>query len=139
MTSTANVPSPHDHFIDSPTDSTLRRDCKAAVLEFIGTTLFLLLGLGGIQVANNDAAVSGNTIIHALYIATSMGLSLLVAAWLFYRITGGLFNPNITLTLCLVGAVRPVRFVLFSIAQLAGAVAASALLLALTPGPLAIK
>lgn len=28
-----------------------------------------------------------------IYIALSFGLSLLVNAWVFYRITGGLFNP----------------------------------------------
>ncbi|KIK39610.1 hypothetical protein CY34DRAFT_808064 [Suillus luteus UH-Slu-Lm8-n1] len=68
-----------------------------------------------------------------------MGFSLLVSAWLFYRITGGLFNPNITLALFLVGLVKPVRFVLFCVAQLVGAIAASALLSALTPGPLYVN
>ncbi|KAG2031258.1 aquaporin-like protein [Suillus americanus] len=118
---------------------TFKLDCKAAALEFVGTTLFLLLGLGGIQVATDEAGVSGTTIEHVMYIATSMGFSLLVSAWLFYRITGGLFNPNITLALFLVGLVNPVRFVLFCIAQLVGAIAASALLFALTPGPLYVN
>ena len=136
MTQTTEEPSPYSMrgFF-----TTFKLDFKAAILEFVGTTFFLLLGLGGIQAANADAVISGNSIVHALYIATSMGLSLLVAAWLFYRITGGLFNPNITLALFLVGVVNPVRFVLFSIAQLVGAIAASALVLALTPGPLAVK
>ncbi|KAG2749953.1 aquaporin-like protein [Suillus brevipes Sb2] len=119
--------------------STFKLDCKAAALEFVGTTFFLLLGLGGIQAANGEAESSGTTIEHVMYIATSMGFSLLVSAWLFYRITGGLFNPNITLALFLVGVINPVRFVLFSIAQLVGSIAASALLLALTPGPLAVN
>ena len=68
-----------------------------------------------------------------------MGLSLLVSAWLFFRVTGGLFNPNISLALMLVGVIRPVRFVLYCVAQLLGAIAASGLLLALTPGPLSVK
>jgi aquaporin rerated protein, other eukaryote len=45
-----------------------------------------------------------------------MGFSLLVSAWLFYRVTGGVFNPNITLSLLLIGAIGPVRFVLYTIA-----------------------
>jgi aquaporin related protein len=135
MSSTAREPSPPSTSGDGGTGSV----CKAAVLEFVGTTFFLLLGLGGIQAASSDAAVSGNSIVHALYIATSMGLSLLVSAWLFYRITGGLFNPNITLALYLVGEMEPLKSVLFFIAQLAGAIAASAILLALTPGPLSVK
>ncbi|OAX41461.1 aquaporin-like protein [Rhizopogon vinicolor AM-OR11-026] len=133
MTSTANAPSPYSTRV---LFSTFKLDCKAAVLEFVGTTFFLLLGLGGIQAAHADMAVSGSSVEFSLYAATSMGLSLLVSAWLFYRITGGLFNPNITLALLLAGVVNPVRFVLFCIAQLVGSITASALLLALTPGPL---
>ncbi|KAH7927689.1 aquaporin-like protein [Leucogyrophana mollusca] len=115
-----------------------RQDCKAAALEFVGTTFFLLLGLGGIQAASGESGTNASDIEHVLYISTCMGLSLLVSAWLFYRVTGGLFNPNITLALLLVGVIKPVRFVLFCIAQLVGAIAASALLIALTPGPLSV-
>ncbi|KAF8839520.1 aquaporin-like protein [Paxillus ammoniavirescens] len=114
-------------------------DIKAAALEFIGTTLFLLLGLGGIQAAAGAALESGTTIEHVLYIATCMGFSLLVTAWLFFRVTGGLFNPNITLALFLVGVIGPVRFVLFCIAQMVGAIAASAIIYGLTPGPLSVN
>ncbi|KIK94481.1 hypothetical protein PAXRUDRAFT_827948 [Paxillus rubicundulus Ve08.2h10] len=114
-------------------------DLKAAGLEFIGTTFFLLLGLGGIQAATGAALESGTTIEQVLYIATCMGFSLLVTAWLFFRVTGGLFNPNITLALFLVGVVGPVRFVLFCIAQMVGAIAASAIIYGLTPGPLSVN
>ncbi|KAH7884784.1 aquaporin-like protein [Phlebopus sp. FC_14] len=129
---------------DSPLSSgrlfgSLWLDFKAACLEFVGTTFFLLLGFGGIQAATGEALVSGTDIEHVLYISTCMGFSLLVSAWLFFRVTGGLFNPNITLALFLVGVVNPVRFVLFCIAQLVGAIAASALVHGLTPGPLSVN
>ncbi|KAF9238540.1 aquaporin-like protein [Melanogaster broomeanus] len=114
-------------------------DAKAAALEFVGTTFFLLLGLGGIQAASGVELVSGTNLELALYISTCMGFSLLVSAWLFFRVTGGLFNPNITLALFLVGVVGPVRFILFCIAQLLGAIAASAIVYALTPGPLRVN
>ncbi|KAH7920442.1 aquaporin-like protein [Leucogyrophana mollusca] len=116
----------------------LRQDCKAAALEFVGTTFFLLLGLGGIQAASRESGTISTDLERVLYVATSMGLSLLVSAWLFFRVTGGLFNPNISLALLLVGVIKPVRFVLYCIAQLVGAIAASGLLIALTPGPLAV-
>jgi aquaporin rerated protein, other eukaryote len=121
--------------------STIQDDAQAALLEFIGTTFFLLLGLGGIQAATGEAITSsgGSTIEQVLYISTCMGLSLLVSAWLFFRVTGGLFNPNISLALLLVGVIKPVRFVLYCIAQMLGAIAASGLILALTPGPLSVK
>jgi aquaporin related protein len=65
--------------------------------------MFLLLGLGGIQAAafsnqyslaaaahgsDNDGAQAVNrvaSIEQLLYISASMGLSLLVSVWLFYR------------------------------------------------------
>jgi aquaporin related protein len=88
----------------------LREDVHAATLEFIGTVcvhvismltlaklflkiLFLLLGLGGIQAsafsnkAILEAAAENQTpsIERLLYISVSMGLSLLVSVWFFYR------------------------------------------------------
>ena len=118
---------------------TIREDAQAALVEFIGTTFFLLLGLGGIQAAAGEVTTSGSTVEQVMYISTCMGLSLLVSAWLFFRVTGGLFNPNVSLALLLVGVIRPVRFLLYCIAQMLGAIAASALILALTPGPLSVK
>ena len=120
----------------------LRDDCLAAALEFIGTVFFLLFGLGGIQAANVESSVAdrpSSTLEQVLYISTCMGLSLLVSAWMFFRVTGGLFNPNISLALLLIGSVGPVRFVLYCIAQLVGAIAASAILRGLTSADLSLK
>ncbi|KAF4563199.1 hypothetical protein EYR36_003638 [Pleurotus pulmonarius] len=116
-------------------------DFKAAVLEFFGTTTFLLLGLGGIQAGaaalGNPSPSSPPSIPMLMYIAMSMGLSLLVSAWLFYRITGGLFNPNVSLALLLTGVIGPVKFILYVIAQLVGGIAAAGLVRGLTGMPLA--
>ncbi|KNZ73376.1 Aquaporin-4 [Termitomyces sp. J132] len=73
-----------------------------------------------------------------LYISLCMGFSLLVSAWLFFRITGGLFNPEVALALLLVGAIKPIRFVLFVIAQLVGSIVASALVRVLTSQNLSV-
>ncbi|CAE7149355.1 unnamed protein product [Rhizoctonia solani] len=67
-----------------------------------------------------------------------MGLSLLVSVWFFYRVTGGVFNPAVSTALLLIGAIGPVRWVLYCIAQLVGGIVASALLLALLPGELVV-
>lgn len=83
--------------------------------EFVGTIMFLWFALAGTQSA---ATLSGNdqdgipvcnvVLYHQIprlmstqrvfYVATSFGLSLLVCAWVFYRISGGLFNPAVGLT-----------------------------------------
>lgn len=109
---------------------------KAAAFEFVGTTVFLLLAFGGVQ-ASND--VQGSALERTLYIATSFGLSLLVSAWFFFRATGGLFNPDVSLALLLAGCIGPMRFVLYCVAQLTGAIAAAGIVLALTPGPLSYE
>ncbi|CEL63037.1 Aquaporin-1 OS=Saccharomyces cerevisiae (strain Lalvin EC1118 / Prise de mousse) GN=AQY1 PE=2 SV=1 [Rhizoctonia solani AG-1 IB] len=128
----------------------LRDDIHAASLELVGTILFLLLGLGGIQASafSNQAFVGVATgastanqihsIPQLLYISASMGLSLLVSVWFFYRVTGGVFNPAVSTALLLIGAIGPVRWVLYCLAQLVGGIVASALLLALLPGELAV-
>jgi aquaporin rerated protein, other eukaryote len=117
-------------------------DVQAALLEFVGTTVFLTLAFGGVQAAvaeQNTVGTSGASVNRTMYISLSFGFSLLVSAWLFFRVTGGLFNPNVTSALLLSGIIGPVRFVLFCIAQLVGGIAAAALVLALTPGPLQSK
>lgn len=116
--------------------TSLAHDMKAASFEFVGTTVFLLLAFGGVQ-ASND--VQGSALERTLYIATSFGLSLLVSAWFFFRATGGLFNPDVSLALLLAGCIGPMRFVLYCVAQLTGAIAAAGIVLALTPGPLSYE
>lgn len=89
-----------------------------------------------------------------MMIATGFGLSLLVTAWMFYRVTGGLFkcvsspspprqhlptstdgcrSPAITVALWITGVLTTTRAALLFVAQLVGGIVASALVLALTP------
>lgn len=57
---------------------------------------------------------------------------------MFFRVTGGLFNPNVSLALCMIGAIKPIRFAMYCIAQLLGAIVASAILVAMLPGELVV-
>ncbi|KAI9655713.1 MAG: hypothetical protein M1821_005148 [Bathelium mastoideum] len=116
--------------------------------EFVGTYLFLFIAYAGTQVANAAAAganTAGNSLSQApnasvlLYIALSFGFSLLVCAWVFFRISGGLFNPAVTLGMALIGAVGWLRGGLVFLAQLLGALCAAAVVSALFPGPLNVK
>lgn len=75
----------------------VKQDLIAALGEFVGTTLFLFLALGGAKTAQyTETAAQTDTVSSALgnqtimYIAVSFGLSLLSQAWVFYRVTGGL-------------------------------------------------
>jgi aquaporin related protein len=80
--------------------------------EFVGTFLFLFFAFAGTQVANTFAADAGSppNISTMLYIALAFGFSLCVNVWIFFRISGGLFNPAVrmsTLSFCYLIANRP--------------------------------
>lgn len=128
--------------------SQFKMDLIAAIGEFMGTFVFLLVGLGGIQAGktsntDNSIATVGNSSVPNLnllmYVSTSMGLSLLFSCWIFFRATGAAFNPNVSLALLLIRIISPVRFVLYTTAQLLASMAASAVLQGLLPGPLAVS
>lgn len=133
-------PHPHRrHHFGKPSFSGFQPHFMAGLGEFIGTTMFLFLAEGGaktaqlsVSAAQNDTAtpLSNETI---MFIALSFGMSLLVTAWMFYRITGGLFNPAITVALWLVGVLTTRRAVILFVSQILGGIAAAALVLGLTP------
>lgn len=71
----------------------------AFIGEFVGTFMFLFLAFSATQVANYTSpgaslSTSPNT-SNLLYVALAFGFSLAVNAWVFFRITGGLFNPAV--------------------------------------------
>ena len=116
----------------------LTHDIVASVAELVGTTLFLFLAEGGAKTAlfvslSGPGGGSSITPETLMYVSLSFGLSLIVTAWAFFRISGSLFNPAISLALFLVGALPWRRTILVVIAQFAGGIIAAALLEALTP------
>jgi aquaporin related protein len=63
--------------------------------EFVGTFLFLFFAFAATQVANNLLGTSPMNIGALLYISLAFGFSLAVNVWVFFRISGGLFNPAV--------------------------------------------
>ncbi|KPI44727.1 Aquaporin-1 [Cyphellophora attinorum] len=112
----------------------IRNHFVAMAGEFVGTFMFLFFAFAGTQVANTPATTSGSESTQLpqgpnpsqlLYISLAFGFSLAVNAWIFYRISGGLFNPAVTFALCLVGAVPWGRGGLVFIAQILGSMASA--------------
>ncbi|KDN41772.1 aquaporin-like protein [Tilletiaria anomala UBC 951] len=121
---------------------TLSHDLVACIGEFVGTFLFLFLAEGGAKTASMTAnavsAASSSPIALVdsqtlVYVSLSFGLSLTVVAWMFFRVSGSLFNPAISLALLLAGALPWRRCILLVIAQFAGGIAANGMVEALTP------
>lgn len=122
----------------------------AMIGEYVGTVLFMIFALGGTNVAltpattitgsttsgEEDSTVSTVNTSNLLYIALSFGFSLAVNAWIFFRVSGGLFNPAVSLGMALVGALTPTRAILLSIVQILGGITGAAIIDALTPGAL---
>jgi aquaporin related protein len=116
----------------------------AFVGEFVGTTMFLFFAFSGTQVANigSSAASDSNTTTGEqtgfqpgvlLYISLVFGFSLMVNVWVFFRISGGLFNPAVTFAMLLCRALSPVRAFLLLAAQIAGSIFSSYLVSILFP------
>ncbi len=88
---------------DRPLFSQYKSLTTVIVGEFCGTFMFLLLSFIGTQAAldNNspdqpDAVLSPSSL---LFIACSFGTALAVNVWIFFRVTGGMFNPAVSTTL----------------------------------------
>lgn len=79
----------------------------AGIGEFIGTTVFIFMAFAAAQVAfissnntkkgNIDTSVRSFTPQELLYISLGASFALAVTAWTFFRISGGLFNPVVSL------------------------------------------
>ncbi|KAI8628247.1 aquaporin [Xylariaceae sp. FL1651] len=124
-------------------DSSIKNHFVASLGEFIGTTLFLLFAFAGTEVANiqsragNDNSTTGGAtgfnVSVQLYIALIFGFSLMVNVWIFFRISGGLFNPAVTFAMVLVKAIQPARAVCLFVAQILGSLLASVVVRFLFP------
>lgn len=57
-----------------------------------------------------------------------------ISVWIFFRISGGVQNPAITLALTLAGAMDISKCICLTLAQFAGGITASALVACLLPG-----
>ena len=91
----------------------------ALAAEAIGTFLFFVLGAGAVIM---NAQTGGE--VGLLGIALAHGLALAALGTAFAPISGGQFNPAVTVALWLVGKVRTVEGLRYIVAQLVGAAAA---------------
>ncbi|GFZ48403.1 Aquaporin-2 [Saitozyma sp. JCM 24511] len=112
--------------------------------EYVGTVLFLLFAFGGTKIVTSlfygarTAPLIGD-ILSSLYISLAFGFSLTVSVWIFFRVSGGLFNPAVSLGMALVGVLTPLRAALLAFVQILGGMTAAAIVSVLTPGPLEVR
>lgn len=68
----------------------------AASGEFVGTFMFLFFAYATQLMVLNQETSATAPAMDTVYISLGYGFSLLVTAWAFYRISGGLFNPAVS-------------------------------------------
>lgn len=89
-------------------DDAARGHIVAVIGEYLGTTMFLFFGYIAAQTANEKkditlraaigagAAPAGPSLLQISYISAVFGLSLAANAWIWYRVSGGMFNPSVS-------------------------------------------
>jgi aquaporin Z len=102
---------------------------KRLTAELLGTFVLVLFGSFAIFSANfgnvNAEGVPMPQGTPVLIIAFGFGLGLLVALYAFGEVSGGHFNPAVSLSMWVDGRIDARNFLLYAIAQIAGAVLAS--------------
>jgi MIP family channel proteins len=103
------------------------RAVAALIAEATGTFLFFFVGAGSV-VLGDYLAGNGGTGPGLLGVALAHGLALAVLVSALGAVSGGHFNPAVTLAVWIMGKITPMRAGLYVVAQLIGALAAGLLL-----------
>lgn len=101
-----------------------RETLKQAVVEFIGPFALVFAGVGAI------IATQGQNLV-AIALAHGLAIGLMICA--VGHISGGQFNPAVTVGLLIGGRITAAKAVVYVIAQLLGAVAAAGVLTFIFP------
>jgi len=127
------APQPKKHL------SSLEGHLVAASGEFVGTFMFLYFAFAGQLMIINQA--SDRSILNGfassqqnIFIALVYGFSLLVNVWAFFRISGGLFNPAVTVGMVVAGQLPFIRSLFLVPAQLLACMCAGGIVQAMFPG-----
>lgn len=100
---------------------------QQAVAEFIGPFALVFLGAGAI-------IMTGGSDLVAIGLAHGLAIGLMIAA--AGHISGGAYNPAVTIGLAIAGKLSMRQTVVYIVAQMAGAVAAALLLVSIFPASL---
>lgn len=89
---------------------TARGHIVAMIAEFIGTMMFLFFAYAAAQIGNEKTDTlrpfgqeAGLSLLQIIYISAAFAVSLGVQVWIFYRVSGGMFNPAVRVFLDLYG------------------------------------
>lgn len=97
-----------------------------ALAEFVGTFILVFFGVGAAVLMSDQVGFAG--------ISLAFGLAIVAAAYGFGAISGANVNPAVSFGLLVAGRLRFGDFVIYSLAQIAGAIAASGIVYMIATG-----
>jgi aquaporin Z len=100
---------------------------RAYLAELLGTFLFFAIGLASVQAVGALGAAAPLLVVVPL----AFGLGLLAAIFAFGHISGGHFNPAVTVAMVVDGRTTPTDAAGYIVAQVIGAIGAAGLVLLL--------
>src|SRR5438552_16941877 len=107
------------------------RDWQKVLAEAVGTFFFFFIGIGSIStlvLAQNSVGALG-----IFYIALAHGVALAIAISALGHISGGHFNPAVSISLAVARKISPMLAVLYILGQLIGGLLACLALVAIIP------
>jgi aquaporin Z len=96
-------------------------NARAYLAELVGTTLFLTLGYASVGAITAAAVPTSNLLV----VPFAFGLGLLAAVFMFGHVSGGHFNPAVTIAMVLDKRTTPIDAVGYIAAQIIGALIAA--------------
>lgn len=99
---------------------------RAVAAEFVGMLLFIFIGLSAI-VGKDKLGVPGAAVAQELKVALAFALAIATLAQSLGHISGAHLNPAVTLGLLVSCQISVLRSICYILAQMLGAVAASAI------------
>ncbi|MFQ5591882.1 MAG: MIP/aquaporin family protein, partial [Phycisphaerae bacterium] len=109
---------------------------KTFLAEVIGTFILVFLGCGAVVSANVMLESTNGAFgyVEVIGIALAFGIALMAAAYTMGPISGGHFNPAVSIGLALAGRFEWNKLAGYVVAQCAGAILAAAILMAAAGG-----
>lgn len=105
---------------------------RAAVGELLGTFILVFFGTLGVATLAVVTGGEGNAFVAVMILPFAFGLGLMAAIGVAGPVSGGHFNPAVTLAALFDGRLRWVDAVAYVVAQIVGALAASLAILLIT-------
>lgn len=99
---------------------------RAVAAEFVGMLLFIFIGISAI-VGKDKNEVPGESIAQELKVSLAFALAIATLAQSVGHISGAHLNPAVTLGLLVSCQISALRCLCYTLAQMLGAVAASAI------------